>query len=145
LKFIQNYDLGYTKQNLMVITSVPREWDERGVSKMEAVRNDLLSDPAVTSVSISYEVPDGNAGNRYNFSAISEKQVDMPLLEVDEYFAQTFGLDLMAGNFFHYEEGNYQSHRVVLNEEAVRSFGWTPQTPLVGLLCMTKTQNHLLS
>jgi len=134
LKFIQNYDLGYTKQNLMVITSVPREWDERGVSKMEAVRNDLLSDPAVTSVTISYEVPDGNAGNRYNFSSISEKQVDMPLLEVDEYFAQTFGLDLIAGNFFHYEEGNYQSHRVVLNEEAVRSFGWTPQTAIGSLI-----------
>ena len=67
LKFIRDFDLGYTKQDVLVITSVPREWDEKGVSKLEAVRADLLKDPGVTSACISYEVPDGNAGNRYNF------------------------------------------------------------------------------
>ena len=54
----------------------------------------------------------------------------MPLLEVDEFFGQTFSLDLIAGNFFHHKEGNYRSHRVVLNEEAVRNFGWTPASAI---------------
>ncbi len=130
LKFIRDYDLGYTKQDVLVITSVPRQWDEKGISKLEAVRSDLLKDPGVMSASISYEVPDGNAGNRYNFRTAQGRQVDMPLLEVDEYFAQTFSLDLIAGNFFHHKEGNYRSHRVVLNEEAVRSFGWTPASAI---------------
>ena len=130
LKFIRDYDLGYTKQNVLVITSVPRQWDEKGISKLEAVRSDLLRDPGVMSASISYEVPDGNAGNRYNFRTAQGRQVDMPLLEVDEYFAQTFSLDVIAGNFFHHKEGSYRSHRVVLNEEAVRSFGWTPASAI---------------
>lgn len=130
LKFIRDYDLGYTKQNVLVITSVPRQWDEKGISKLDAVRSDLLRDSGVMSASISYEVPDGNAGNRYNFRTAQGRQVDMPLLEVDEYFAQTFSLDVIAGNFFHHKEGSYRSHRVVLNEEAVRSFGWTPASAI---------------
>jgi putative ABC transport system permease protein len=130
LKFIQNYDLGYTKRNVLVITSLPREWDEKGVLKLEAVRSDLMRDPGVSSVSISYEVPDGNAGNRYNFKTVENKEVDMPLLEVDEFFGQTFGIELVAGKFFHHQDGSYLSHRVVLNEEAVRSFGWTPHSAI---------------
>ena len=130
LKFIREYDLGYSKQNVLVITSVPRQWDEKGISKIEAARSELVADPDVMSASSSYEVPDGNAGNRYNFRTAQGKQVDMPLLEVDEYFAQTFRLDLIAGNFFHHKEGSYRSHRVVLNEEAVRSFGWTPASAI---------------
>ena len=130
LKFIHDYDLGYTKRDVLVITSVPRQWDEKGVSNLEAVRTDLLTEPGVVSASISYEVPDGNAGRRYNFITGNGKQVDMPLLEVDELFARTFGIDLIAGNFFHDKEGRYSSHRVILNEEAVRNFGWTPSSAI---------------
>jgi len=143
LKFIRDYDLGYSKQNVLVITSVPRQWDEKGISKLEAVRSDLLGDPGVMSASISYEVPDGNSGNRYNFRNAQRKQVDMPLLDVDEYFAQTFSLDLIAGNFFHHKEGSYKTHRVVLNEEAVRSFGWTPASAIGHEITYDQNENPL--
>jgi putative ABC transport system permease protein len=130
LRFIQNYDLGYNKQGVLVITSVPREWDDKGISKLEAVRADLLNEAGIISASISYEVPDGNAGNRYNFHTDQKKEVDMPLLEVDEHFAQTFGLKLIAGYFFHDTEGSYESNRVVLNEKAAENFGWTPASAI---------------
>jgi putative ABC transport system permease protein len=130
LKFIQHYDLGYNAQGVLVITSVPREWNEAGVSKLEAVRTDLLRDRDIVSASVSYEVPDGNAGNRYNFVSDQKKEVDMPLLNVDEHFALTFGVNLLAGDFFHAREGNYESNRVVLNERAARNFGWTPTSAI---------------
>ena len=130
LRFIQDYDLGFNKQGVMVITSVPREWNENGVSKMEAVRADFLNEGSIISASVSYEVPDGNAGSRYNFRADKDNEVDMPLLEVDENFAETFGLNLIAGKFFHNVEGSYESNRVVLNEKAAGSFGWSPATAI---------------
>jgi putative ABC transport system permease protein len=54
----------------------------------------------------------------------------MPLLNVDENFAQTFGIDLIAGNFFHDKQGIYVANRVVLNEQAVRNFGWTAESAI---------------
>lgn len=143
LKFIQDFDLGYNKQGVLVITSVPRAWNEKGVLKLEAVRSDLLNDGNIISASISYEVPDGNAGSRYNFHSDERREVDMPLLEVDEYFAQTFGLKLIAGNFFHDTKGSYESNRVVLNEEAARNFGWTPQSAIGNQIVFDENQKSL--
>jgi putative ABC transport system permease protein len=130
LYFIQHFDLGYDGQGVLVITSVPREWSEAGVSKIEAVRNDFLNEGDVVSASVSYEVPDGNAGNRYNFRNDERKEVDMPLLTVDENFAKTFDLELLTGNFFFEAGGNYQGNRVILNEKAVADFGWTPASAI---------------
>ncbi len=126
LRFTQDYDLGFNKLDILVITSVPREWNEKGLSRLEAVRNVFLNEGSVINASISYEVPDGNAGHRYNFHTDHGKEVDMPLLKVDENFAEAFGLKLIAGSFFHHKEGDYISDRVVLNEKAARNFGWTP-------------------
>lgn len=130
LKFIQNYDLGYNKEGVLVITSVPREWNEKGISKVEVLRTELSDDPAILSASVSYEVPDGNAGNRYNFRTDDKKEVDMPLLEVDEHFAATYEIKLLAGSFFHYKQGSYESNRIVLNEQAARNFGWTAESAI---------------
>jgi putative ABC transport system permease protein len=143
-KFIQQFDLGYTQHRVLVITSVPREWSEEGISKIEAVKADLLTDRSIISGSVSYEVPDGNAGSRYNFYNDQREEVDMPLLNVDESFAKTFDLKLIAGNFFHDTEGSYQSNRVVLNEEAVRSFGWTPESAIGNQITYDENEKPLI-
>lgn len=130
LAYIQNYDLGYNKESVLIITSVPREWNAQGISKMETVRTDFSNDNGVLNASVSYEVPDGNAGNRSNFRSVENKAVDMPLLNVDEHFASTFGIKVIAGNFFHNKQGIHAASRVVLNEQAVRNFGWTPESAI---------------
>ena len=117
----------------MVITSLPREWNEKGVSKLEAIQKSLLNQKDVVNASISYEVPDGNAGNRYNFRS-GQVHVDMPLLNVDENFGSTYGLKILAGNFFHAGNGDYQKDRVVLSERAANDFGWTPEEALGNLI-----------
>jgi putative ABC transport system permease protein len=127
LEFIQNFDLGFDQEGIMVITSLPREWNENGVSKLEAMRTNLLNQKDIINASISYEVPDGNAGNRYNFRSMLGKSVDMPLLNVDENFARTYGLQMLAGTFFHDNSGAYQKNCVVVSERAVNEFGWTPE------------------
>jgi hypothetical protein len=35
-------DLGYNKDQLMVITAFPKQWDSVGEARMEAIRNGLL-------------------------------------------------------------------------------------------------------
>jgi putative ABC transport system permease protein len=126
-EFIQNFDLGFDQEGILVITSLPREWNENGVSKLEAIRTSLLNQKDIINASISYEVPDGNAGSRYNFRSTLDKNVDMPLLNVDENFARTYGLQMLAGTFFNDGSGAYQKNRVVVSERAVNEFGWTPE------------------
>ena len=134
LAFIQRFDLGFNKDGIMVITSLPREWSEKGVSKMEAIKTSLLNRKDVVDVSVSYEVPDGNAGNRYEFRSGEGKLVDMPLLNVDENFASAYNLELLAGTFFHADNGKYQKDRVVLSETAAKSFGWTAEQAIGNLI-----------
>jgi putative ABC transport system permease protein len=133
LEFMQRFDLGFDQEGIMVITSLPREWNEKGVSKLEAMQKSLLNQKDVVNASISYEVPDGNAGNRYNFRG-GEIHVDMPLLNVDENFGSTYGLKILAGNFFNSGNGEYQKDRVVLSERAAKDFGWTPDEALGNLI-----------
>lgn len=127
LEFIQNFNLGFDQEGIMVITSLPREWNENGVTKLEAIRTSLLNQKDIVNASISYEVPDGNAGSRYNFRSTLDKNVDMPLLNVDENFARTYGLQMLAGTFFYDGTGTYQKNRVVVTERAANEFGWTPE------------------
>jgi putative ABC transport system permease protein len=129
LQLIRDFDLGYDKYGIVVLTSVPRDWSAEGINKLEAVRTELIRVKGVEQVSISYEVPDGNAGNSYNFRA-NQREVAMPLLKTDEYFAETYGLNLIGGKFFHSLESVYDSNRVVVNLKAVESFGWTAQSAL---------------
>lgn len=126
LVFIQRFDLGFDQEGVIVITSLPREWNEKGISKLEAIKESMLNNNEVVDVSVSYEVPDGNAGNRYDFESPEGRHVDMPLLRVDENFATTYGLTLLSGGFFHADSGEYQKDRVVLSKRAARDFGWTP-------------------
>jgi hypothetical protein len=39
VKFFFDTDLGYNKEQLMVITAFPKQWDSAGVEKMESIRN----------------------------------------------------------------------------------------------------------
>src|SRR4029079_16040134 len=42
IHFLFASDLGYDKEQLMVITAFPQQWDSVGVVKMESIRNGLL-------------------------------------------------------------------------------------------------------
>jgi putative ABC transport system permease protein len=131
--YLKDFPLGYDKEKVLVISSVPRAWNEEGVSRLAAVRHELAQVAGVGAATVSYEVPDGNAGNRYSFFALGqarELSIEMPLLKTDEFFAQTFGLEMLSGSYFHATEGKFQPNAIVLSETAARSFGWQPAEAL---------------
>ena len=119
-------DIGYNKDQVMIVTSLPRQYDSVGVVKMENIRSQFLSVPGVQGLSLSYDIPDGDGGGNINiypggnnsFSSVKE-------IAVDAGFAKVYGLSLVAGNFFNDNNRNEMSGKVVLNETAVKLFGWT--------------------
>lgn len=126
VSYFFNKDLGYNKDQVMVISSLPRQWDSTGVSRMETLKSQFLNVPGVQSVSLSYDIPDGNGGGNINvFSADRTGPSGMVILAADAGFAKVYGLRLSEGRFF--REGDMADGRshIILNETAMKTLGWT--------------------
>jgi len=122
-----NNDLGYNKDRLMVVVAFPKQWDSAGVVKMESIRNGLLSETAVKDASVSFDIPERTPPNRLPVNPEGRKNNDPLSVEsitVDEKFGSTYGIQLTEGKFFSNQTGAFVSGEAVINESAVKSFGW---------------------
>jgi len=127
VKYFFDTDLGYNKEQLMVITAFPKQWDSIGVARMEMIRNSLQTLPSVKDASVSFEIPERTPPGV--FQVIPEGSKDNQVLSiqaigVDENFGSTFGLQLLQGRFFRQKIGGFVSGETVINESAMKSFGW---------------------
>lgn len=117
-------DLGYNK-DYVVSAQVPRDWTQPGVMKMETIRRQFENMPQLSSVSLSYEVPDGNNGADvplYKQGTDSTATIAAQLLQSDENFAGVYQIPVKAGSFFN---GNrMDSGKVIINEAAANALGW---------------------
>ena len=130
-------DLGYQKEQIMTVASVPRDWSKAGVQRMEGIREQLSHIPGVSDVSFSFIIPDGKSsgsGQVFRHGRDSTASITAEVLTTDEHFAQTYGLQLQEGQFFHANGGAYDSTRVVLNESAAKALGWNDPAKAMGQL-----------
>ncbi|UFH54222.1 ABC transporter permease [Spirosoma sp. KNUC1025] len=128
-------DLGYQKDQVMTVASVPRDWSKAGVQRLEGIRNQLARVPGVRDVSFSFEIPDGKSsgsGRLFQQGRDSSSAAVVTVMTTDEQFAQTYGLHMNEGQFFHANGAGYDSTRVVLNESAVKALGWTGPAKAMG-------------
>ena len=138
-------DLGYQKDQIMTVASVPRDWSADGVRRMEGVRGQLARLPGVSDVSFSYEIPDGRSsgsGRLFQQGRDSSSAAVVTVLTADERFAQTYGLHMQEGQFFHASGSGYDSTRVVLNESAVRALGWASPAKAMGQIVRFQGSNR---
>jgi putative ABC transport system permease protein len=127
VNYFFNNDLGYDKDRLMVIIAFPKQWDSVGVAKMESIRNGLLGESAVKDASVSFDIPERTPPNRLSVNPEGRKDNDpfsVESISVDEKYASTYGMHLMEGKFFSNQTGAFVSNEVVINESALKSFGW---------------------
>ena len=126
VSYFFNKDLGYKKEQVMIISSLPRQWDSLGIIKMENIKNELTQIPEVKSISLSYDIPDGNgAGYTSAFSGNNANPLSIQMIAADEDFAKAYSLQLKEGIFLKYDNGNYIPGKVVLNETAEKMLGLT--------------------
>lgn len=124
VSYIFNKDLGYSKEQVLVITAFPKQWDTAGVLKMEAIKQELLQVPQVKNITLTFDVPERTPFGRIILippgRADNTKQVNLPITTADEDYAKTFGMHMKAGTFLSPANGD-----VVLNETAVKELGLT--------------------
>jgi putative ABC transport system permease protein len=134
VNYFLNGDLGYDK-SFILSAQVPRDWTGKGVMHMETVRNEFSKIPAVENATLSYEIPDGNAGdvpNAYKPGQDSTKAKSVLMLKTDAAYLNTFKIPLKAGRFFSQPDQGGDSTNIVLNETAVHALGWKDARSAIG-------------
>ncbi|WP_162417818.1 ABC transporter permease [Cyclobacterium roseum] len=121
LSFIQNKDLGYEKEQVLILPDVGHLGNNA-----ETFRQQLLRDERVTHVSISGYLPSGPSYNN-NYFVFPEDDPSLQIktlrYEVDEEYLPTLGLELLAGRNFSIEYGSDDA-AMLINETAARALGW---------------------
>jgi putative ABC transport system permease protein len=125
VEFFFNKDLGYNKEQVMIISSLPRNWDSVGVVKMENLKTQLLHLPEVKYASLSYDIPNGSGGNVNVYSQNNSDFISMLLLATDNDYSKVYNIQTREGIFLNELNNNLIPGKVVLNETAVKALGWT--------------------
>lgn len=128
-------NLGYQKDQILTVASVPRDWSPAGVQRMEGVRSQLARVPGVRDVSFSFEIPDGRSsgnGRLFQQGRDSSQAAVVTVMTTDEQFAKTYGLHVEEGQFFHAVSSGYDSTRVVLNVSAAKALGYANPAKAMG-------------
>lgn len=137
IAYFFNTNLGFNKEAVLTVSSLPRNWSRDGVARMQTARDELARLPGVQSASLSFEIPNGNVGNSgllYPEGQDSTQAVPMKTMTTDEHFAQTYQIGLRSGRYFHYGQGSYDSTSLVVNEAAAKALGYRTPEAAVGQL-----------
>ncbi|HLY72331.1 MAG TPA: FtsX-like permease family protein, partial [Puia sp.] len=117
-------DIGYDKEQVMIISSLPRKWDSVGVIQMENARSELLTLPQVKNAALSYEIPDGSSGGNVNaYVNGSGNFTGLMLFTTDPSYADVYGIRMKEGVYLANGAGNYIPGQVVINESAQKALG----------------------
>ena len=117
ITFVKNKDMGFD-QELMVKLNL----NGNSAPKWEVLKNKLLSNPTIVSVTASHGTPlaiYGTAGGRINDSG-DKKIENVREINVDQDFIKTFGLTLLAGRNIEATDSN----TCIINEQLYNELGW---------------------
>jgi putative ABC transport system permease protein len=121
LAFIRNTDMGYDREQVLVL--VPRGGIQAG---LEAFKNELRRSPAVVSVASSSALPNNVTSSTNAKWPGMPDSVDVPIyvLDVDYDFPELYGLGLARGRSFSRDFPSDAGGAFLINEAAQKALGW---------------------
>lgn len=115
LSFLQNKDLGFNKENLIIINKA-NYLDNR----MSSFKSELLAQSGIQQISNTTSIPGRIHTSRTFYYQTAQDSRGMNTLGTDQDFLKTYQIKLKEGRFF--EESTQSDGRlVVLNESAVKT------------------------
>jgi ABC-type antimicrobial peptide transport system permease subunit len=126
VSYVFSKDIGYNKEQILVISAFPKQWDTVGVNRMINIKNALMQLPSVKDASLSFEIPDRKPPNSIDMQPVNGdgRVVLVTSCGTDENYAATFGLKVLSGSCFA-QSGSFIPNQIVLNESAVKALGLT--------------------
>jgi len=122
LRYFQAQNLGFDKDNILILNNADKLGDQ-----LQSFRDEVSTYPGVRDAALSMDVR--NSLEDIFMREGTEAKLPITQLKIDEHFFKTFSLKLAAGRS--YEESRPSDvNAVILNETAVKLFGWTPEEAL---------------
>ena len=122
LKFLQEKDLGFDKESVLIINETQLLGNQ-----IDLFKEEMLKNPYVQNVTFGRFIPSSGANSNLPYysenQTTSSESVTLQNWPVDYDYASTFGIELIAGRFF---SKNYptDSAAVVMNQTALERFGY---------------------
>lgn len=119
MQYIQDKDIGYERDQLLVLREAYLLGNDRDVFK-----NELLKNPKVASITNSASIPAGSTDNYMSQVYLDgEFSRRMPVYNIDENYISTMGMELISGRNFSKEFGT-DSTNVIINQTAAKVLGF---------------------
>jgi putative ABC transport system permease protein len=132
LEFVRNKNLGFDKERVVCLPA-----SQRIREQYITVRDQLLSQPGITDVTISSRVPSGRLLDSQG--GMAEVGGDMRQIatriadiHVDHYFMKTFKVPFAAGRDFDINLASDSTQAFILNEAAIPAIGWKSAEEAIG-------------
>lgn len=132
LDFMQNKDLGFQKEDIVVLPNSGR------ISENYLIIKDRLENhPGIQEVSMSSRVPSGRLLDSQGSTAevngeLTQLNVRIADIHVAHNFLHTYGIPLEAGRDFDFLRASDSTEAFILNEAAIRAVGWASPEEAVG-------------
>ncbi|MEO5592625.1 MAG: FtsX-like permease family protein [Chitinophagaceae bacterium] len=128
MTYMRNQDLGFNKDQKLII-------DTHGDPAKNTLKQAIAGLPNVISTSLTGSVPGG--GNPGAYSQVENKKGDMQIANLDLYFTDfdyipQYKIKMVAGRAFSKEMGTDTTQAMVLNETAVKMFGYSSPKDIIG-------------
>ncbi|PZR24569.1 MAG: cell division protein FtsX, partial [Azospira oryzae] len=127
LGVMRNQNLGFNKNGMLV---VPTNGDTAIVKYLDAVKNELKQVRGVSGITGSRSVPGQSSNNLYTEIEMKDGKMSPTNINfnfVDHDFLITYEIKLLAGRDFQREVKADDTTAYLINEIAVKDFGWTPE------------------
>jgi len=122
MDYIKTQDLGFTKENVMVI----RATDTTFKKEMKVFKNKLLQNPNIYNVSTSNNVP-GSGSYMDVFLVEGKEKMEeqlMSFIQIDYNFIDLMGMKIIKGRNFSKKFGTDQEQGVIINWKTAQKLGW---------------------
>jgi putative ABC transport system permease protein len=128
MNYMRSQSLGFNKEQMLVIPV-------NGDPAKQAFKQSLANIPSVKSTSLSSSVP--GSGNPGAYSEIENQKGDMQIANLDLYFVDfdyipNMKIEMVAGRPFSKEFGTDTTQAMVINERAVKLFGYSSPGEAIG-------------
>ena len=125
IHYVNNKDLGYNKDHIVILSS-----SKKIKENLDTFKSELLQNPNIKMVTSSRLVPSNMllnswGGRIYDGDKLTPLSFRLAVHEVDYDFLKTYQIKLSAGRDFSREYATDDSSAFILNESAVHQLGWT--------------------
>jgi putative ABC transport system permease protein len=140
-QYLRNKPLGFQKQQMLVVPifgtgafSFGHQVDSSIRRRMFLFYDELGTNPQIHGVTASSEMPGQGLvrGLIVPQGTSDQDNLFAPWLSVDYNFIQTLKMEMVAGRDFSKSRGTDHLNAFIINESAVRSFGWQRPEDAIG-------------